>query len=338
MTTCVEPGPDGRPLRYALSVTAHRPVTGPAVVATFQAAITTHGIPLSTLADNGMVFTTRFARGGRSSRNGLENELVRPSARRTRDPPHHLRESRTIPATMKRWLRTQPAAAPWAPSLPSMDRVVELMEGEPSAIGSHSKGRIPTGRRVSTPFGPMEGSWMTSYDVVVIGGGAGGLVAAKEARRRHASVVIVQDGPLGGDCTFTGCVPSKALLAAAAQRNSFDEAMTRVPRRRRPHRSHRGRRRAGPRGHRCHRRLRPLPQPDLDRRRWHHSTIETLHRRHRGTTADPCDPGSARERSVDQRNALPTRRAAHLAGNPRRWTDRLRDGPGIRTARQPGHA
>ncbi|MGE0307645.1 MAG: NAD(P)/FAD-dependent oxidoreductase [Acidimicrobiia bacterium] len=69
---------------------------------------------------------------------------------------------------------------------------------------------------------------MTDYDVVVIGGGAGGLVAAKEARRRRARVVIVQDGPLGGDCTFTGCVPSKALLAAAAQGNSFDEAMARV--------------------------------------------------------------------------------------------------------------
>ena len=51
-----------------------------------------------------------------------------------------------------------------------------------------------------------------SYDLVVIGGGAGGLVAAREARRRRASVLIVQDGPVGGDCTFTGCVPSKTLL------------------------------------------------------------------------------------------------------------------------------
>lgn len=69
---------------------------------------------------------------------------------------------------------------------------------------------------------------MKNYDVVVIGGGAGGLVAAKEARRRKASVVIVQDGPLGGDCTFTGCVPSKALLAAAAAGHGFDESMRRV--------------------------------------------------------------------------------------------------------------
>ncbi len=69
---------------------------------------------------------------------------------------------------------------------------------------------------------------MKRYDVVVIGGGAGGLVAAKEARRRGASVVIVQDGPIGGDCTFIGCVPSKTLLAAAAGGRSFDDAITRV--------------------------------------------------------------------------------------------------------------
>ncbi len=69
---------------------------------------------------------------------------------------------------------------------------------------------------------------MKNYDMVVIGGGAGGLVAAREARRRGARVVIVQDGPLGGDCTFTGCVPSKALLAAAARGTSFDDAMRAV--------------------------------------------------------------------------------------------------------------
>ena len=43
--------------RYALSVTAHDRVTGPAVVIAFRAAVTAHGAPASTLTDNGMVFT-----------------------------------------------------------------------------------------------------------------------------------------------------------------------------------------------------------------------------------------------------------------------------------------
>lgn len=69
---------------------------------------------------------------------------------------------------------------------------------------------------------------MNDPDLIVIGGGAGGISAAQTAARRGASVVLVQDGPVGGDCTFTGCVPSKALLAAAASGAGFDDAMARV--------------------------------------------------------------------------------------------------------------
>ncbi len=69
---------------------------------------------------------------------------------------------------------------------------------------------------------------MRDYDLIVIGGGAAGLVAAKEARRRRASVAIVHAGPLGGDCTHTGCVPSKTLLASAAKGRSFSDAMAAV--------------------------------------------------------------------------------------------------------------
>lgn len=68
----------------------------------------------------------------------------------------------------------------------------------------------------------------TQYDVVVIGGGAGGLAAARSGARRGARTLLVHDGPLGGECTFTGCVPSKALLAAAAAGLDFDRAMARV--------------------------------------------------------------------------------------------------------------
>ena len=61
--------------RYALSVTAHRPVTGPVVVDTFRNALRTPRIPFSTLTDNGMVFTTRLS-GGSGGRNGFETDLV----------------------------------------------------------------------------------------------------------------------------------------------------------------------------------------------------------------------------------------------------------------------
>lgn len=54
-------------------------------------------------------------------------------------------------------------------------------------------------------------------DVAVVGGGAAGLSAALQARRRDASVLLVEANRLGGDCTWTGCVPSKALIERAAQ-------------------------------------------------------------------------------------------------------------------------
>lgn len=69
---------------------------------------------------------------------------------------------------------------------------------------------------------------MAGYDLVVIGGGAAGLGAARTARRAKAQVMLVSDSPPGGDCTFTGCVPSKTLIEAAARRLPFPVAMQRV--------------------------------------------------------------------------------------------------------------
>ncbi len=65
-------------------------------------------------------------------------------------------------------------------------------------------------------------------DLIVIGGGAAGLGAARAARARGATVAIVERGRLGGDCTFTGCIPSKTLLEAARAGTSFAEATARV--------------------------------------------------------------------------------------------------------------
>ncbi|WP_407319224.1 NAD(P)/FAD-dependent oxidoreductase [Isoptericola halotolerans] len=66
------------------------------------------------------------------------------------------------------------------------------------------------------------------YDVVVVGGGSAGLAAVQTAARARARVLLVAEGDIGGDCTFTGCVPSKTLLEAAARGVLFEEAMAAV--------------------------------------------------------------------------------------------------------------
>ena len=53
------------------------------------------------------------------------------------------------------------------------------------------------------------------YDVLVIGGGAAGLSAAGIATNLGAKTAMIEREALGGDCTWTGCVPSKTLLKAA---------------------------------------------------------------------------------------------------------------------------
>jgi len=71
-----------------LSLTAHHRVTGPAVVAAFRAAVTSHGAPASALTGDGMVFTTRFS-GGRGGRDGLEAGLRRLGIRQENGRPDH---------------------------------------------------------------------------------------------------------------------------------------------------------------------------------------------------------------------------------------------------------
>src|SRR5262249_21891650 len=53
------------------------------------------------------------------------------------------------------------------------------------------------------------------FDLVIIGAGAGGLTAADLAVRLGARVALIEKDRIGGDCTWTGCVPSKSLLKAA---------------------------------------------------------------------------------------------------------------------------
>ncbi|MEP6902501.1 MAG: FAD-dependent oxidoreductase [Actinomycetota bacterium] len=53
------------------------------------------------------------------------------------------------------------------------------------------------------------------YDLIVIGGGSAGLVAAGGAGILGAKIALIEKNLLGGDCLYTGCVPSKALIRSA---------------------------------------------------------------------------------------------------------------------------
>ena len=53
------------------------------------------------------------------------------------------------------------------------------------------------------------------YDLLIVGMGSGGLVAARFAAKLDLRVGAIERHRIGGDCLWTGCVPSKALLASA---------------------------------------------------------------------------------------------------------------------------
>lgn len=61
-------------------------------------------------------------------------------------------------------------------------------------------------------------------DICVIGAGSGGLSIAAGAVQFGLSVVVVERGNMGGDCLNFGCVPSKALIAAARRKAEIETA------------------------------------------------------------------------------------------------------------------
>jgi pyruvate/2-oxoglutarate dehydrogenase complex dihydrolipoamide dehydrogenase (E3) component len=62
------------------------------------------------------------------------------------------------------------------------------------------------------------------YDALVIGGGAAGLTTAGIAANFGAKTMMIEKDRLGGDCTWTGCVPSKTLLKAATVMHNTKQA------------------------------------------------------------------------------------------------------------------
>jgi transposase InsO family protein len=98
--------------RYALHISAHAAITTPIVTATFRETAAQHGIPASTLTDNGMVYTVRLAGiGRRGGRNGFEAQLRAWHVVQKNSRPNHpttCGKVERFQQTMKNWLRAQP--------------------------------------------------------------------------------------------------------------------------------------------------------------------------------------------------------------------------------------
>jgi transposase InsO family protein len=96
--------------RFALHVTAHVRITTDIVTASFRKAAGQHGVPASTLTDNGMVYTVRFA-GGQGGRNTFEQELHDRHVVQKNSRPGHpttCGKVERFQQTMKKWLTAQP--------------------------------------------------------------------------------------------------------------------------------------------------------------------------------------------------------------------------------------
>jgi pyruvate/2-oxoglutarate dehydrogenase complex dihydrolipoamide dehydrogenase (E3) component len=65
---------------------------------------------------------------------------------------------------------------------------------------------------------------MEEFDVAVLGGGTAGITAAEVAQANGKRVVLIEQARIGGECTWKGCVPSKALIQAARLRHDIGRA------------------------------------------------------------------------------------------------------------------
>jgi transposase InsO family protein len=155
--------------RYVISLTAHAPVTGEIVVDTFRTAVDVHGIPASTLTDNGLVFTTRFLHGP----NGFERELVILGIAQKNGRPNHPQTQGKVERfqqTLKKWLRAQPPARTIADLQTQLDEFTDTYNTTRPhrSLAKRTPAEVYSARAKATPTG-SDGHWRIRHDKVTSG-------------------------------------------------------------------------------------------------------------------------------------------------------------------------
>jgi pyruvate/2-oxoglutarate dehydrogenase complex dihydrolipoamide dehydrogenase (E3) component len=67
---------------------------------------------------------------------------------------------------------------------------------------------------------------MEHYDIAVIGAGSAGLVAALNANRAGQKVAMIEKNKIGGECTHSGCIPSKTFISSARMFHAMNAVET----------------------------------------------------------------------------------------------------------------
>jgi transposase InsO family protein len=161
--------------RYLLHLSAHRRITGRIVTDTFTAAATNHGYPAATLTDNGMVYTTRLARGGRGrgdgAGNGFETLLADLAITQKNGRPFKPTTQGKIERfwqTLKKHLHAHPAA-----TLPELQTTLDAFRDHYNnarphrALGRHTPAFAYTLIPKATPSRPNDpGIWRVRYDTI----------------------------------------------------------------------------------------------------------------------------------------------------------------------------
>lgn len=168
--------------RYLLSATAHRPVTGDDVVTTFLTTSENHGIPATTLTDNGRVYTARFGGG----RNAFEYLLPLLGVTQKNGSPGHPQTQGKIERfhqTLKRWLTARPAAT----TIQELQQQLDQFRNHYNEHRPHrSNDRTTPGTAYratakALPAAPREGFFRLRYDHVA----DNGKMSLRRAGRMH---------------------------------------------------------------------------------------------------------------------------------------------------------
>lgn len=170
--------------RYLLDNRAFKRVTGDHVVNTFLATTEEHGIPASTLTDNGVVYTSRFVGG----RNAFEHVLPLLGVTQKNGSPGHPQTQGKIERfhqTQKRWLAKQPPAATLEELQTQLDRFKhEYNEQRPHrALDRTTPGQAYRAHPKALPahVNPGDGNYRIRYDHV----SKEGKISLRRAGRMH---------------------------------------------------------------------------------------------------------------------------------------------------------